>query len=75
MEAAQQARREGFSRKIEKEWVTGPKSRPSHAAMNGQRVLIDAKFSNGADWPGDDSLSPDESCGCNCSTDVIITEV
>lgn len=75
MEAAQQARREGFSRKIEKEWVTGPNSRPSHAAMNGQRVLIDAKFSNGADWPGDDSLSPDESCGCNCSTDVIITEV
>ena len=75
MEAAQQARREGFSKKIEKEWVTGPNSRPSHAAMNGQRVPIDDKFSNGADWPGDDSLSPDESCGCNCSTDVIITEV
>ena len=23
--------------------------------------------------PGDDNLSPDESCGCNCSTEVIIT--
>ena len=32
-------------------------------------------FSNGARWPGDDNLSPDESCGCNCSTEVIITEV
>ena len=75
IEAVHQAQRSGYQKKVEKEWVTGPNSRPSHAAMNGQRVGIDDKFSNGARWPGDDNLSPDESCGCNCSTEVIITEV
>lgn len=75
MEAAHQAQDQGYTRTIEKEWETGPNSRPSHAAMNGQRVGIDEKFSNGAFWPGDDNLSPDESCGCNCATNVIITEV
>ena len=75
LESAHQAQNQGYTRTIEKEWETGPNSRPTHAAMNGQRVGIDEKFSNGADWPGDDNLSPDESCGCNCATNVIITEV
>lgn len=74
LEAVHQAQDNGFEKKVEKEWVTGPNSRPTHAAMNGQRVGIDEKFSNGAKWPGDDVLSPDESCGCNCTTEVIITE-
>ena len=74
-EAVHQAQNHGYTKKVEKEWVTGPNARPSHVAMNGERVGIDDKFSNGAFWPGDDNLSPDESCGCNCSTDVIITEV
>jgi hypothetical protein len=42
--------------------------------MNGQRVGIDEKFSNGADWPGDDNLPVNEVAGCNCSIEVIITE-
>lgn len=75
LEAVQQAQDRGYTKTVEKEWVTGPNPRPSHTAMNGERVPIDDKFSNGAFWPGDDNLSPDESCGCNCSTDVIITEV
>ena len=58
---------------IEKEWVTGENARPTHEAMNGERVGIDGVFSNGARWPGDDNLDPEESCGCNCSTEVIIT--
>ena len=74
-EAVHQAQDHGYTKTVEKEWVTGPNARPSHVAMNGQRVGIDERFSNGAYWPGDDNLSPDESCGCNCSTDVIITEV
>lgn len=75
IEAAQQAKRQGYSRLMEKEWVTGSNPRPTHAAMNGQRVPFDDRFSNGARWPGDDNLSADESCGCNCSTEVIISEV
>ena len=74
LESVHQAQNFGYSKRVEKEWATGPNSRPSHTAMNGQRVGIDEKFSNGADWPGDDNLSPDESCGCNCSIEVIITE-
>lgn len=58
---------------VEKEWVTGPNSRPSHAAMNGERVPVDADFSNGQHWPGEDIGDPDESCGCNCTTEIVIT--
>lgn len=75
LEGCRQARDQGERRKIEKEWVTGPNPRASHAMMNGQRVPYDAPFSNGAYWPGDDNLSADESCNCNCTTEVIITEV
>lgn len=77
IEASHQAISEGAPRVtgriVEKEWVTGPNSRPSHAAMNGERVPIDADFSNGQHWPGEDIGDPDESCGCNCTTEVVIT--
>ena len=58
---------------IEKEWVTGANARPSHQAMNGERVPIDADFSNGQHWPGEDIGDPNESCGCNCTTEVVIS--
>ena len=58
-------------RVVLKEWITGDNARPSHAAMGGEQVPVDANFSNGQFWPGD-SDDPDESCGCNCSTEVII---
>lgn len=71
-EAVRQAQDEGFEAEVLKEWVTGDNPRPTHAAMNGERVPIDEPFSNGAMWPGDDNLDADETCGCNCSTEVII---
>ena len=71
-EATRQGEEQGVKRTVYKEWQTGPKARASHAAMDGEMVLIYEKFSNGADWPGDDSLDPDESCGCNCTTRIII---
>lgn len=74
-EAGRQAHRENPKKLVQKVWVTGPNSRPTHTAMNGETVDIDDTFSNGARWPGDDNLDPDESCGCNCSTEVIYTEV
>ena len=74
IEAVHQAQRNGYTRRVEKQWDTGPNPRDSHAAMNGQRVPIDDNFSNGAYWPGDDNLPLGEVCGCNCSTSVIITE-
>ena len=58
---------------VEKEWVTGPNARESHQLMNGERVPIDADFSNGQHWPGEDIGDPSESCGCNCTTEIVIT--
>lgn len=76
-EATNQAISDGaprvVGRIVEKEWITGPNSRPSHAAMNGERVPIDADFSNGQHWPGEDTGDPDESCGCNCTTEIVIS--
>ena len=72
-EAMHQAEQQGIEKHVQKRWVTGDNPRASHAAMNGETVDIDEPFSNGAEWPGDDNLDPDESCGCNCTTEVIIT--
>ena len=71
-EGYEQGKYQGSKREVYKRWNTGANARASHAAMTGETVPIDDRFSNGADWPGDDSLDPDESCGCNCSTDIII---
>lgn len=76
-EAAHQAISDGATsvvgRIVEKEWVTGANARPSHQAMNGERVPLDADFSNGQHFPGEDIGDPDESCGCNCTTEVVIS--
>lgn len=48
-----------------KTWrVTSKNSR--HPNLNNQTVDIEAKFSNGADWPGDAILGPDQTSGCHC---------
>ena len=76
-EAAHQAISDGASRVVgrvvEKEWITGANARPGHQAMNGERVPLDADFSNGQHWPGEDIGDPEESCGCNCTTEVVIS--
>jgi hypothetical protein len=72
-EAPQQAEAQGIEKTVEKRWVTGFNPRPEHAMMNGETVPIDDAFSNGCYWPGDENGDPDTTCGCNCSTEVIIT--
>lgn len=72
-EAPKQARDNGIMRTVEKMWVTGDNPRPEHAMMNGETVPIDKPFSNGCEWPGDEGGDPDTTCGCNCSTEVIIS--
>lgn len=63
-EAAQQY---GFYETMTKTWQTGPKPRESHARMDGETVPMGDVFSNGARWPGDSMLPPDERAGCNCT--------
>lgn len=72
-EAPKQARDSGIMHTVEKMWVTGDNPRPEHAMMNGETVPIDKPFSNGCEWPGDEGGDPDTTCGCNCSTEVIIS--
>lgn len=65
----QQAPRSGAM----KTWiVTSGNPRPEHAAMNGETVAYDAAFSNGAEWPGDQTLTPEESCNCQCEVEITI---
>ncbi|MEV8134302.1 phage portal protein [Microbacterium aurantiacum] len=54
-----------------KTWVvTSSAPRSEHAAMNGETVGIDEKFSNGADWPGDPVLGADGVANCMCDVEV-----
>jgi hypothetical protein len=54
-----------------KTWRTNSgNSRRSHARMDGERVRLKEKFSNGLDWPGDPVKGPDEVAGCRCSVEV-----
>jgi len=58
--------------KATKTWITGPKARPSHAAMSGETVPLSENFSNGMAWPGDSAGGADEVAGCNCSLQIDI---
>lgn len=54
-----------------KTWlVTSTNPRPEHAAVNGETVGIDQKFSNGANWPGDPVLGAAGVSGCACEVRV-----
>lgn len=71
LEACQQ--RAG-TRKIVKQWVvTSSNPRPSHAIMDGETVPFDDEFSNGARYPGEQNLDPEESCNCQCQMDILIS--
>lgn len=76
LEAVNQARYEGDAPNagVFKVWVHhgGATSRENHAAMDGETVPIDEPFSNGAMWPGDDSLDASETCYCHCETETVI---
>lgn len=60
----------------EKVWLSlhDGRTRPTHAAANGQRVPLDAQFRVGtADlaYPGDPTGPPGEVCGCRCAIHVV----
>lgn len=54
-----------------KTWTTrSADPRPSHAALNGRTVALDAEFDNGAQWPGDSTLSAEERAHCRCELTI-----
>lgn len=46
--------------------------RGDHAAMDGETVGLDERFSNGADYPGDLSLPAKDTVNCRCTIDVAV---
>ena len=71
-EAVQQGINQGATpARVTKTWrVNSANPRSSHAAMNGETVDWDRKFSNGAEWPQDPSLDAAEAANCLCIVDV-----
>lgn len=58
--------------RCQKQWVaTGVRTRDSHAAMNGETVPVNSRFSNGAMWPGDPNLPASETSHCHCRVDIV----
>ncbi len=72
LEGVQQGINNGAApRQVTKTWrVNSANPRSSHAAMAGETVEWDEKFSNGAEWPQDPSLPAAEAANCMCTVDV-----
>lgn len=54
---------------LEKEWMAtlDSRTRDSHASIDGERVPINSKFSNGLEYPGDANGAPAEVYNCRCT--------
>lgn len=74
VEAGRQVHRSG--RNTTKTWIVRSKNpRHTHAAMSGQTVGINEKFSNGSEWPGDSkSLPVSEVANCQCGVEITTEE-
>lgn len=72
--ASMEAVRQGApDRRATKTWrVTSGNPRPEHARMDGETVAMGEEFSNGAQYPGDQTLTPDESCNCQCQVEILV---
>lgn len=63
----------GNGRQAMKTWiVTSSNPRAEHAMMDGETVPFDELFSNGAKYPGDQVLTPEESCNCQCQVEIYL---
>jgi Phage portal protein len=67
-EAGQQAAPGGGAMKT---WVV-TSSNSRHPEMDGETVPVEDTFSNGAQWPGDAALGPDDTAGCECELEISI---
>lgn len=75
MEGIQQGINNGaHPSKVTKTWRTNSASpRSTHAAINGETVGYNERFSNGARWPQDPQVDAAEAVNCLCTVDVRVT--
>ena len=63
--------------KLKKEWLAtlDGRTRHSHAALDGEKVGTDEKFSNGCRFPGDPQGRPGEVYNCRCTMVAALDDV
>lgn len=63
--------------KLKKEWLAtlDSRTRHSHAALDGEKVGTDEKFSNGCRFPGDPQGRPGEVYNCRCTMVAALDDV
>lgn len=63
--------------KLKKEWLAtlDGRTRHSHAALDGEKVGTDEKFSNGCRFPGDPQGRPGEAYNCRCTMVAALDDV
>lgn len=61
----------------EKEWVAtiDDRTRDSHVQLDGERVGVSERFSNGLMEPADPSGAPEEVWNCRCATRFVVSHV
>lgn len=61
----------------QKEWMAtlDDLTRDSHVLLDGERVGIDEKFSNGLEEPGDPAGDPEEVWNCRCTMNLVVEEM
>lgn len=70
-------RAEEMGIELENEWLAtlDGRTRHSHRRLDGERVKVGQKFSNGCRFPGDPEGKPDEVWNCRCTMVGVIKEV
>jgi hypothetical protein len=68
--ATEMARQLLSDKSPKKTWLSSGKATSRHSGMNGETVSVDARFSNGANWPGDPVLGADGVANCACSISI-----
>lgn len=62
-------RAKGLGIKVQQEWLAtlDLRTRSSHRKLDGERVDVGKKFSNGCRYPGDPEAAYAETCNCRCT--------
>ena len=61
---------------MEQEWMAliDERTRPSHVAMDGERVPVGEKFSNELRYPADPEGDPEETYNCRCTLIAVVKD-
>lgn len=70
-------RAENMGIEIEQQWLAtlDDRTREEHREMDGERVKIGEKFSNGCEYPGDPSGDPETIWNCRCTLVPMLTGI